>query len=63
MAPGGKHDLSVDGKCIRTARLLLRPWILDDADAALAVYGAGDVSRWLAPAVERVPDIATMRAA
>jgi RimJ/RimL family protein N-acetyltransferase len=52
----------VDGGRIRTARLLLRPWVLDDAEAALAIYGADEVSRWLAPAVERVPDIASMRA-
>jgi RimJ/RimL family protein N-acetyltransferase len=62
MALGRKHDLLVDGERIRTARLLLRPWVLDDAGAALAIYGAADVSRWLAPAVERVPDIASMRA-
>jgi RimJ/RimL family protein N-acetyltransferase len=62
MAFGRKHDLLVDGERIRTARLLLRPWVLDDAEAAFTIYGAGEVSRWLAPAVERVPDIASMRA-
>jgi RimJ/RimL family protein N-acetyltransferase len=62
MAFGRNDDLLVDGERIRTARLLLRPWVLDDAEAALTIYGAGDVSRWLAPAVERVPDIASMRA-
>jgi RimJ/RimL family protein N-acetyltransferase len=62
MAIGTKHDLLVDGERIRTARLLLRPWALDDAEAALAVYGAEEVSRWLAPAVDRVPDVASMRA-
>jgi RimJ/RimL family protein N-acetyltransferase len=61
MADGNKHDLLVDGVRIRTARLILRPWVLDDAEAALAIYGAGEVSRWLAPAVERVPNIASMR--
>ncbi len=58
---GRKDDLLVDGERIRTARLLLRPWVLDDAEAALAIYGADAVARWLAPAVERVPDIASMR--
>ena len=62
MAFGRRHDLLVDGERIRTARLLLRPWVLDDAEAALTIYGAGEVSRWLAPAGERVADIASMRA-
>src|ERR1700754_2351305 len=61
MADRDEHDLRVDGERIRTARLLLRPWVLDDAEAALAIYGDDDVSRWLAPAVERVPNIASMR--
>ncbi len=34
MAFGRRHDLLVDGERIRTARLLLRPWVLDDAEAA-----------------------------
>jgi hypothetical protein len=34
---GNEHDLLVDRETIRTARLLLRPWALDDAEAALAV--------------------------
>jgi RimJ/RimL family protein N-acetyltransferase len=62
MAFARKHEPLVDGERIHTARLLLRPWALDDAEAALAVFGAEEVSRWLAPAVERVPDIASMRA-
>jgi RimJ/RimL family protein N-acetyltransferase len=44
-----------------TDRLALRPWILDDAEAALAAYGDADVARWLAPAMDRVPDAAAMR--
>jgi RimJ/RimL family protein N-acetyltransferase len=44
-----------------TERLALRPWILDDAEAALAAYGDADVARWLAPAMDRVPDAAAMR--
>jgi RimJ/RimL family protein N-acetyltransferase len=32
---------------IRTARLLLRPWALDDLAAAYDIYGAPQVSRWL----------------
>ncbi|MFI0353286.1 GNAT family N-acetyltransferase [Actinomadura sp. 9N407] len=41
-------------------RLVLRPWTVDDADAALGVYGTADVARWLSPAMERVPDLAAM---
>jgi RimJ/RimL family protein N-acetyltransferase len=48
-----------DGE-IRTDRLVLRPWSVDDAQAALAVYGAEDVARWLSPAMDRVPDVAAM---
>ncbi|HEY5358614.1 MAG TPA: GNAT family N-acetyltransferase [Streptosporangiaceae bacterium] len=44
-----------------TERLVLRSWQVDDADAALRAYGAGDVARWLAPAMDRVPDEAAMR--
>jgi RimJ/RimL family protein N-acetyltransferase len=44
-----------------TERLLLRAWRLDDAEAALGIYGAADVARWLRPAMARVEDAATMR--
>jgi len=44
-----------------TERLVLRPWRVDDAPAALAAYGDTEVARWLAPAMDRVPDEATMR--
>ena len=44
-----------------TERLVLRPWNVDDADEALAAYGDAGVSRWLAPAMDRVPDLAAMR--
>ena len=44
-----------------TARLVLSPWTLDDAGAALGAYGDADVARWLAPAMDRVPDLAAMR--
>ncbi|MGW3243920.1 GNAT family N-acetyltransferase [Streptomyces sp. NPDC001070] len=46
---------------IVTPRLVLRPWRADDAEAALAVYGTEDVTRWLAPAMTRQPDVASMR--
>jgi len=44
-----------------TERLLLRPWRLDDADAALGIYGDPEVSRWLSPAMDRAPDASAMR--
>jgi RimJ/RimL family protein N-acetyltransferase len=44
-----------------TERLTLRPWTLDDATAALGAYGDAEVARWLAPAMDRVPDEAAMR--
>ena len=40
------------GQVIRTSRLRLRPWTVQDAEAALAVYGSDDVARWLSPAVD-----------
>lgn len=46
---------------IRSARLVLRPWSPDDAEAALGVYGAEAVARWLTPAMDRVPDVAAMQ--
>jgi RimJ/RimL family protein N-acetyltransferase len=39
-----------------TKRLRLRPWTGDDADAALAIFGRGEVARWLTPAIPRVAD-------
>jgi RimJ/RimL family protein N-acetyltransferase len=44
-----------------TERLVLRPWTVDDAPAALGAYGDADVARWLIPSMDRVPDAAAMR--
>ena len=44
-----------------TDRLVLRTWRADDAAAALPAYGEAEVARWLAPAMDRVPDEAAMR--
>jgi RimJ/RimL family protein N-acetyltransferase len=44
-----------------TARVELRPWQVDDAGAALGVYGDAEVARWLAPAMDSVRDLAAMR--
>ena len=59
---GTEHRVEVEGPVIRTPRLLLRPWSAADDEAALAVFGADEVARWLAPAMSRVPDREAMRA-
>ncbi|WP_194892744.1 GNAT family N-acetyltransferase [Catenulispora pinisilvae] len=46
---------------LTTERLIIRDWTADDAEAALAVYGSGDVAHWLTPAMDRVGDAAAMR--
>ncbi|MFI5613272.1 GNAT family N-acetyltransferase [Amycolatopsis sp. NPDC051903] len=45
---------------IRTARVELAPWTMSDAEAALGIFGDGEVARWLAPAMDQVPDLAAM---
>ena len=41
------HDLVlIDGQRIRTPRLLLRPWAVEDAATALSVFGDEQVG-WL----------------
>ena len=39
----------------------MRGWSTDDAGAALGSYGDAEVARWLAPAMDRVHDLAAMR--
>jgi RimJ/RimL family protein N-acetyltransferase len=56
----GEHWVVVEQARIRTPRVTLREWARDDAAAALAVYGAEDVTRWLSPAMGRVVDVASM---
>ena len=46
---------------LETERLVLRPWTVDDAASALDAYGHAEVARWLAPAMDRVPDEFGMR--
>lgn len=41
--------------------MILRPWLQEDAEAALGVYGETGVARWLSPAMDRVPDVNAMR--
>lgn len=44
-----------------TERLVLRPWRIEDAEAALGIFGAPGVARWLSPAMDRVGDVNAMR--
>lgn len=39
---------------IETERLVLRPWEMDDAEAAYALFSDQDVTRWLTPVIEAV---------
>ena len=52
--------VTLDGALIRTPRLVLRPWSLDDASAALTVFGDDAVTRWLSPALSRVDSVESM---
>ena len=54
------HLVTEDGSIIRTPRLLLRPWSPTDAPAALAVFGDDAVTRWLSPAMSRIPSVDEM---
>jgi RimJ/RimL family protein N-acetyltransferase len=44
-----------------TDRLILRSWHLDDALAALDVFGHAEVARWLSLIMSQVPDLAAMQ--
>ena len=55
-----QHHIVIDGSCISTPRLLLRPWVTDDAPSALDIYGDTEVSRWLIPAMGRVTSVDVM---
>jgi RimJ/RimL family protein N-acetyltransferase len=46
---------------LTSRRLRLRPWQVDDAEAAAEIFGAAEVAQWLTPAMSRVPDVAAMR--
>jgi RimJ/RimL family protein N-acetyltransferase len=49
------------GDELTTERLVVRDWRLDDARAALEIYGVDEVTRWLTPAMGQVADEAAMR--
>ncbi|MEV5541577.1 GNAT family N-acetyltransferase [Saccharopolyspora shandongensis] len=44
-----------------TDRLILRTWRIEDAEAALGVYGNAEVTCWLSPIMEQVLDLPAMR--
>jgi [ribosomal protein S5]-alanine N-acetyltransferase len=45
---------------LTTPRLVLRPWVVEDAGGALGIYGATEVTHWLAPVMEQVRDLTAM---
>jgi RimJ/RimL family protein N-acetyltransferase len=49
------------GNELTTDRLVLRPWRIEDAPAALDIYGDPEIARWLSPALGDVPDLASMQ--
>jgi len=61
MSPDHAVSIDASGNRIHSTRLVLRPWTVEDAEAALAVYGVDEVARWLSPATDRVRDAAAMR--
>lgn len=64
MDSGDDHahvELDPVARQLRTRRLLLRPWCLDDDVAACAIYGDPEVARWLCPALPAVVDRTDMR--
>ncbi|MDR7300422.1 GNAT family N-acetyltransferase [Haloactinomyces albus] len=46
---------------LRSDRLLVRDWTVDDAEEAFAIYGSAEIAKWLAPAMQQVPDPIAMR--
>lgn len=42
-------------------RLRLRPWSVEDAEAAVQIFGVAEVALWLTPAMSQVPDVPAMR--
>ena len=55
--------MAIEQVPLTTERLILGPWAVDDAAAALSIFGREEVTRWLTPAMDPVHDQAEMRAA
>jgi RimJ/RimL family protein N-acetyltransferase len=51
----------MQSRVLTSRRLTLRPWTVDDAEAAAQIFGVAEVAQWLTPAMTRVPDVAAMR--
>jgi RimJ/RimL family protein N-acetyltransferase len=51
----------MQSRVLTSRRLRLRPWMPDDAEPAVEIFGVQGVSQWLTPAMSRVPDVAAMR--
>ena len=54
-------ELDIGARRIQTRRLILRPWLPDDELAALQIYSAPAVARWLCPALPPIVDQSDMR--
>ena len=54
-------ELDKCARRIQTQRLILRPWRPDDRIAALQIYSAPAVARWLCPALPPIVDESDMR--
>jgi RimJ/RimL family protein N-acetyltransferase len=55
------HSIRIDGRTIETSRLVIQPWQLSDAAAALAIFGTDEVTKWLAPSLDKIADEHAMR--
>ena len=53
--------MTVTTNVVTGDRLTLRPWRVEDAPAALEVYGQAEVTRWLSPEMDQVPDVKAMK--
>lgn len=61
MAEHRHVELDPASREIRTYRLLLRAWRLDDESAARTIYGDPQVASWLSPALPTIVDTPEMR--
>lgn len=60
--PDHGSAIAITERTITTPRVRLRPWTVGDAEDALRIFGSEEVARWLAPAIDLVPDVEAMRA-
>jgi RimJ/RimL family protein N-acetyltransferase len=58
----GEHSVVVNGDVIQTPRLTLRPWQVEDAAAALTIFGDVEITRWMTPALDTVASLTDMQA-